>query len=233
MYLGYLLRNTAGDPATAAAAYYQGLGSVQSDGELPETRRLRRQRAGPAAIASAGAEGAKGGGPAVAAPYPWTSCPRKEPHHAGWPARARSRARRAREPPGARDMAKQINARSLARRPQGERRLPHRQGRAGRTWRRRSSAYGSACATRSSSEADAPERDLRLRPHGRGDRRGDRQDETRGPIVGARPRPTSPKASCRRNPPWAAAWSGALPDPRSTSRRRAATRRYRIDKVLP
>ena len=38
LYLGHLLRQTGGDPATAAAAYYQGLGSVRSIGMLPETR---------------------------------------------------------------------------------------------------------------------------------------------------------------------------------------------------
>src|SRR5438552_1078647 len=37
-YLGSLLRST-GDPAMAAAAYYQGLGSVQRVGMLPATRR--------------------------------------------------------------------------------------------------------------------------------------------------------------------------------------------------
>ncbi len=36
--LAHLLRET-GDPATAAAAYYQGLGSVRRIGMLPETRR--------------------------------------------------------------------------------------------------------------------------------------------------------------------------------------------------
>lgn len=39
MYLGQLLRDTGGDPATAAAAYYQGLSSVRNRGMLPETRR--------------------------------------------------------------------------------------------------------------------------------------------------------------------------------------------------
>jgi soluble lytic murein transglycosylase-like protein len=39
LYLGSLLRATGGDPATAAAAYYQGLASVQHVGMLPETRR--------------------------------------------------------------------------------------------------------------------------------------------------------------------------------------------------
>ena len=38
-YLGQLLRDTGGDEATAAAAYYQGLSSVQRVGMLPETRR--------------------------------------------------------------------------------------------------------------------------------------------------------------------------------------------------
>jgi LysM repeat protein len=38
-YLRSLLRSTGGDPALAAAAYYQGLGSVQRSGLLPETRR--------------------------------------------------------------------------------------------------------------------------------------------------------------------------------------------------
>jgi LysM repeat protein len=39
LYLGSLLRETGGDPATAAAAYYQGLSSVRRIGMLPETRR--------------------------------------------------------------------------------------------------------------------------------------------------------------------------------------------------
>jgi len=39
LYLGNLLKQTGGDPAMAAAAYYQGLGSVRSIGMLPETRR--------------------------------------------------------------------------------------------------------------------------------------------------------------------------------------------------
>jgi N-acetylmuramoyl-L-alanine amidase len=39
LYLGQLLRDTGGDPATAAAAYYQGLGSVRAHGMLPETQR--------------------------------------------------------------------------------------------------------------------------------------------------------------------------------------------------
>jgi LysM repeat protein len=39
MYLGALLRDTGGDPATAAAAYYQGLRSVRRVGLLPSTRR--------------------------------------------------------------------------------------------------------------------------------------------------------------------------------------------------
>jgi LysM repeat protein len=39
MYLGQLLRDTGGDPTSAAAAYYQGLGSVRSRGMLPETQR--------------------------------------------------------------------------------------------------------------------------------------------------------------------------------------------------
>jgi LysM repeat protein len=37
--LARLLRDTGGDPATAVAAYYQGLGSVRRIGMLPETRR--------------------------------------------------------------------------------------------------------------------------------------------------------------------------------------------------
>ena len=37
MYLGQLLQDTGGDEAAATAAYYQGLGSVQSRGFLPET----------------------------------------------------------------------------------------------------------------------------------------------------------------------------------------------------
>ncbi|WCB94737.1 lytic tail protein [Baekduia alba] len=37
--LSRLLRDTGGDPATAVAAYYQGLGSVRKIGMLPETRR--------------------------------------------------------------------------------------------------------------------------------------------------------------------------------------------------
>src|SRR5512133_923447 len=39
LYLAHLLRETGGDPAMAAAAYYQGLGSVRRIGMLPETRR--------------------------------------------------------------------------------------------------------------------------------------------------------------------------------------------------
>jgi LysM repeat protein len=38
LLLAHLIRNT-GDPATAVAAYYQGLGSVRRIGMLPETRR--------------------------------------------------------------------------------------------------------------------------------------------------------------------------------------------------
>ena len=39
LYLRELLRDTGGDPAAAAAAYYQGLGSVRAHGMLPETQR--------------------------------------------------------------------------------------------------------------------------------------------------------------------------------------------------
>jgi N-acetylmuramoyl-L-alanine amidase len=39
LYLGHLLQETGGDPALAAAGYYQGLGSVRSIGMLPETKR--------------------------------------------------------------------------------------------------------------------------------------------------------------------------------------------------
>src|SRR4051794_13570373 len=39
LYLGNLLKQTGGDPAMAAAGYYQGLGSVRRIGMLPETRR--------------------------------------------------------------------------------------------------------------------------------------------------------------------------------------------------
>jgi LysM repeat protein len=39
LYLAHLLRETNGDPALAAAGYYQGLASVQRIGMLPETRR--------------------------------------------------------------------------------------------------------------------------------------------------------------------------------------------------
>jgi soluble lytic murein transglycosylase-like protein len=39
LYLAHLLRDTNGDPAMAAAAYYQGLSSVRRIGMLPETRR--------------------------------------------------------------------------------------------------------------------------------------------------------------------------------------------------
>jgi LysM repeat protein len=39
LYLAHLLRRTNGDPAMAAAAYYQGLDSVRRIGMLPETRR--------------------------------------------------------------------------------------------------------------------------------------------------------------------------------------------------
>jgi soluble lytic murein transglycosylase-like protein len=38
LYLGYLLRSTGGDAATAVAGYYQGLGSVRRIGMLPETQ---------------------------------------------------------------------------------------------------------------------------------------------------------------------------------------------------
>jgi LysM repeat protein len=38
LYLAHLLRQTNGDPALAAAAYYQGLSSVRRIGMLPETR---------------------------------------------------------------------------------------------------------------------------------------------------------------------------------------------------
>lgn len=39
LYLASLLRETGGDPAMAAAGYYQGLSSVRRIGMLPETRR--------------------------------------------------------------------------------------------------------------------------------------------------------------------------------------------------
>src|SRR3954451_1023992 len=39
LYLGRLLREPGGDPALAAAGYYQGLASVRRNGMLPETRR--------------------------------------------------------------------------------------------------------------------------------------------------------------------------------------------------
>lgn len=39
LYLGSLLRSSGGDPATAAAGYYQGPSSVARIGMLPETRR--------------------------------------------------------------------------------------------------------------------------------------------------------------------------------------------------
>ena len=38
LYLGHLLRETGGDQAKAVAGYYQGLGSVQTRGLLPETQ---------------------------------------------------------------------------------------------------------------------------------------------------------------------------------------------------
>ena len=38
LYLGHLLKETGGDPAMAAAGYYQGLASVRRIGMLPETR---------------------------------------------------------------------------------------------------------------------------------------------------------------------------------------------------
>jgi N-acetylmuramoyl-L-alanine amidase len=54
MYLGQLLRDTGGDPNAAAAAYYQGLGSVRSRGLFRDTQRyvadvmaLRQQYGGP------------------------------------------------------------------------------------------------------------------------------------------------------------------------------------------
>jgi soluble lytic murein transglycosylase-like protein len=39
LYLRQMLKETGGDPAMAAAGYYQGLGSVRKIGMLPETRR--------------------------------------------------------------------------------------------------------------------------------------------------------------------------------------------------
>jgi len=42
LYLQTLLRDTGGDQATAAAAYYQGLGSVRHRGLLPETKQYVR-----------------------------------------------------------------------------------------------------------------------------------------------------------------------------------------------
>jgi N-acetylmuramoyl-L-alanine amidase len=54
LYLRQLLRDTGGDPAQAAAAYYQGLGSLRARGMLPGTRQyvanvmaLRRRFGGP------------------------------------------------------------------------------------------------------------------------------------------------------------------------------------------
>ena len=38
LYLGHMLQEAGGDPAVAAAGYYQGMGSVRSIGMLPETR---------------------------------------------------------------------------------------------------------------------------------------------------------------------------------------------------
>ena len=38
-YLGQLLEETGGDPALAAAGYYQGLAGVRRNGMLPETKR--------------------------------------------------------------------------------------------------------------------------------------------------------------------------------------------------
>jgi hypothetical protein len=39
MYLDRLLRDSGGDPAAAAASYYQGSASVRRIGMLPDTRR--------------------------------------------------------------------------------------------------------------------------------------------------------------------------------------------------
>jgi soluble lytic murein transglycosylase-like protein len=39
LYMKHLLEETGGDESMAIAGYYQGLGSVQSQGMLPETRR--------------------------------------------------------------------------------------------------------------------------------------------------------------------------------------------------
>ena len=39
LYLRQMLQETGGDPAMAAAGYYQGLGSVREIGMLPETER--------------------------------------------------------------------------------------------------------------------------------------------------------------------------------------------------
>ena len=36
-YLGYLADHTGNDPVSTTASYYQGLGSVQNGGLLPET----------------------------------------------------------------------------------------------------------------------------------------------------------------------------------------------------
>jgi soluble lytic murein transglycosylase-like protein len=38
LYLGHLLRETGGDQAAAAAAYYQGLGALRSRGMFDDTR---------------------------------------------------------------------------------------------------------------------------------------------------------------------------------------------------
>ena len=38
LYLGYLADSTGNDPVSTVASYYQGLGSVQSGGLLPETQ---------------------------------------------------------------------------------------------------------------------------------------------------------------------------------------------------
>jgi hypothetical protein len=53
-----LLSSTGGDPALTAAAYFQGLSSVQSQGELPSTQRY---------VQSVLALRARFGGPRVAA----------------------------------------------------------------------------------------------------------------------------------------------------------------------
>jgi predicted phosphate transport protein (TIGR00153 family) len=64
LYLGHLLQQTGGDPALAAAGYYQGIGSVRAIGMLPETKRY---------VANVMALRARFGGSGACRPFPLRS----------------------------------------------------------------------------------------------------------------------------------------------------------------